>query len=448
MKKKLLFIFICILFIFTSVSCLEVNEAPSNNDTPNDDKNNTVVVNPYERFKGKKLSIVGDSISTFSNYIVPGYGTCYPTGNLTDVKDTWWMKLVSTTGMTLLRNCSWTATCVSNVRHGYDNNNAIVACSDRRIKDLSDGESNPDIIIVSIGINDFNSNAKIRGFNGTEKPTEAMVKKYAAENNGQFYFDDAYALMLAKIYTMYPEAEVFCTTLLESKNAGFNNSNLVKYNNAIKFVASTFATKVIDLHSCGINQYNWDKYLTDTWHPNILGADRFYRVVLQALVNNSFNSDIDLPIDPIEPEPNPEPKPDPKPDPKPNPDPDPDPVEPTEDNLYHHPMMYKKPGTPEEYPSGFYNLLGVWTNSDGIGTSSIGEIHVEEGATYIIERGSHTSDYWVHYLVDGVWLFQDDSVSASPSKITVPTGKNITTIVIGGYGDIESFRTFKIYKVK
>ena len=43
----------------------------------------------YPPFLGKKISILGDSISTFSGYIPSGNATWYPRGEITSVKDTW-----------------------------------------------------------------------------------------------------------------------------------------------------------------------------------------------------------------------------------------------------------------------------------------------------------------------------------------------------------------------
>lgn len=43
----------------------------------------------YPPFLGKKISILGDSISTFSGYIPSGNAVWYPRGEITSVKDTW-----------------------------------------------------------------------------------------------------------------------------------------------------------------------------------------------------------------------------------------------------------------------------------------------------------------------------------------------------------------------
>ena len=65
--------------------------------------NVTEVVNRlyYPPFLGKKISILGDSISTFSGYIPSGNATWYPRGEVTAVTDTWWYQLIQQQGSTL-----------------------------------------------------------------------------------------------------------------------------------------------------------------------------------------------------------------------------------------------------------------------------------------------------------------------------------------------------------
>ena len=44
---------------------------------------------------GKKLSILGDSISTYNGYIPSGYDNFYPSGDVDNVNKTWWMSLIN-----------------------------------------------------------------------------------------------------------------------------------------------------------------------------------------------------------------------------------------------------------------------------------------------------------------------------------------------------------------
>ena len=68
--------------------------------------------------KGKNISFIGDSISTFSGNVVAGNETYYPAFNVLSVDDTWWMQLIKKTGATLLTNDSYSGSCISNRGNG------------------------------------------------------------------------------------------------------------------------------------------------------------------------------------------------------------------------------------------------------------------------------------------------------------------------------------------
>ena len=76
-----------------------------------------------KEYKGKLISILGDSISTFEGYIPKADGVNlphrprYPQDNLlTDVNETWWMKSINELDGTLGGNDSWAGSTVSNHR--------------------------------------------------------------------------------------------------------------------------------------------------------------------------------------------------------------------------------------------------------------------------------------------------------------------------------------------
>lgn len=256
--------------------------------------------NPLAKFAGKKLSIVGDSISTFSGYIPSGYETFYPnsttaqagTGSLTSVEQTWWYKLCQESGMTLLKNASWSGSWVTG--DTKSTTNAISASSDKRIADLkgSDGTT-PDIIITYIGINDlFNSNVTTRGATlgnwtpDSEIPEEGNVMEFAS----------AYAIMLKKIITAYPKAKVFCGTLLTTARTykdtqgvevfptKHNDVTLNQVNNKIREIANGIGCNVIEVHNCGINYFNIGRYTIDMTHPNAEGATLIKNQMLAELI--------------------------------------------------------------------------------------------------------------------------------------------------------------------
>lgn len=232
--------------------------------------------------KNKKVSIIGDSISTMDMYIPGDYKTFYPYKDVWELKDTWWKMVIDATGMKLLKNCSWSTSKVTgdstSLTSGY------VATSYKRIADLSSKGVKPDIIIVYIGTNDFGKGAPLG---------EWIYDRYDLVDKSYVYnFDEAYALMLKKIKDTYPNAEVFCCTLCPMAAFGVlpytyinkKGTSLDEYNYAIRNIARIYGYKVFDLYSCGFGTDNFDKYMADgKAHPNIAGMKVIKNKILKEL---------------------------------------------------------------------------------------------------------------------------------------------------------------------
>ena len=229
--------------------------------------------------KGKKISILGDSISTYQGWLADSeYQAWYPHvnaegGTLNHVEETWWYQVIAETGMVLLKNASWSgSTCCGNASA---TNTAAAGCSDKRISDLADGNTEPDIIIVYIGTNDFQLNRSLKGWSkDMALPTN--------ESNASNDFSIAYCLMLSKIMNTYKNAKIFCCTLLpkgyvENKTDTpiypYKNSNdktLNDYNAKIIEIAESLGISVIRLDLCGINYGNMAEYLIWNIHSDKL----------------------------------------------------------------------------------------------------------------------------------------------------------------------------------
>ena len=65
------------------------------------------------KYLGKKFSIIGDSISTYQDYIPKGYPCFYPypTADVYDVNMTWWMMTINRLGGGLFINNSYSGSC-------------------------------------------------------------------------------------------------------------------------------------------------------------------------------------------------------------------------------------------------------------------------------------------------------------------------------------------------
>lgn len=248
---------------------------------------------PEERkpLKGLKLSIIGDSISTYQGTMPSGYASYYPhtDNSLDSVTKTWWYELISETGMEMLVNASWSGSTVCG--DSTSTTNAFAACSTKRINDLERNlDEPPNIIICYIGINDFSGNHlyPIGNYTGeTELPNEGQIET----------FSEGYALMLAKIMQKYPKATVFACSLLEVNRSNYdtdttfpaknyNGVTVSQYNARIKQLCENIGVNFIDLHSCGINYWNLNAYTGDGLHPNAGGAWLIKERIKAALLND------------------------------------------------------------------------------------------------------------------------------------------------------------------
>lgn len=220
-------------------------------------------------YGGKKLSVLGDSISTFAGYIPSGNKVWYTGSNngVSAVTDTWWRKLTDALGMELLVNESWSGSRVTTTG-GEASAGCMARCSS-----LGTTNADPDVIAVYMGINDFNNGVAIGSYDGTgDFPADTTT------------FREAYAVMLDKILTKYPNAEVWVCTLPYCERNGENtfpevNGNgvtLGAWNEAIRDLAALFGVKVLEYATCGLTYQNMDTHMGDYasgegLHPNAAG---------------------------------------------------------------------------------------------------------------------------------------------------------------------------------
>lgn len=223
--------------------------------------------NILSSYAGKTLSILGDSISTFAGYIPEGNAVFYTGSNcgVTAVTDCWWMKLATALGMTICLNQSWSGSRVTTT-------SGVERAGVSRAGNLG---TNPDVIIVYLGINDFNNEVSLGTYDGTGTfPTVTTT------------FREAYAIMMKTIMTTYPTAEVWCCTLCcdeRNGDTGFPEINdddikLDAWNDVIREMAKLFGARVIENALCGITYFNLDTYMGDysesdytALHPNASG---------------------------------------------------------------------------------------------------------------------------------------------------------------------------------
>lgn len=231
--------------------------------------------------RGKTLSIVGDSISTYSGYIPEGYAYYYPSieNDVQDVTDTWWMQVLHNTGMRLGTNASYSASAVCGDASSTES--ASAGSSSRRAADLiaRDGTI-PDVILVYIGANDFFRSFELGRYDGVAVQRESH---YILE------FTEAYELMIQKLRRTYPAAQIYCCTLTEANSGDHPRVNergntIQDFNARIKQIAAANGFPVIDLHACGLEVYELNQYTSDGTHPNKAGAKKMADYITNALI--------------------------------------------------------------------------------------------------------------------------------------------------------------------
>lgn len=200
-------------------------------------------------YAGKTISILGDSISTYAGYIPPEFTHFYPypTADLADVNQTWWMQFINHFGLNLLVNNSWSGSAVAG--------SALSAAHKiSRLEHLYFGEVKPDVILIFIGANDAGS-------------------MYINLN----MFDTAYNTMIQNIKTISPNSEIILCTL--PSITLYTQKEQEDYNNVIEKYAISYGLKLINLAKAFTREKS-STYLVDSAHPNRLGMDKLAEVAI------------------------------------------------------------------------------------------------------------------------------------------------------------------------
>ena len=157
------------------------------------------------------FSVLGNSISTYYDYLPSGYAVYYSQDREKNfgyqVGDTWWMQLSRISGLTFLANASWSG---SRVAADVLNSNAPFL-SNHRVKALGRA-GNPDFIFIAGGTNDWNVAKVPLGEYRTENFTDSVS------------FRGAYQRLLWKLTTWYPQAHIVCLSIFPRGN-GVNEKN-------------------------------------------------------------------------------------------------------------------------------------------------------------------------------------------------------------------------------
>ena len=215
------------------------------------------------------VSIMGDSISTYTGFNPPGYSVFYNDSNsfrngMSSVYDTWWAKVNQFLHAYICTNNSFSGSKVTG-------ENFPSANCDERTSLLHTDLYRPDLILIYIGFNDFGNGIKIT----------------SNQSDGASSFFESYCNMLRKIRKNYPKSRIICGTLMESFIRGNDNwifphkwagISIYEYNAAIKIAAKLSGVELADLASLNMN------YETlDGTHPTKAGHDTIAQAWIHCL---------------------------------------------------------------------------------------------------------------------------------------------------------------------
>ena len=148
---------------------------------------------------------------------------------------------------------------------------------------------NPDIIFVSLGIND------LRNGNAAGSFESINFNTLIVENgNGYTYatpttFAEAYAIMLHKITTNYAGADVFVLNVQATTEAQLTEANFMAYNDIIAKLADKYGCTLVDICGAEFSGADYAKYTFDGLHPVKSGMDEIAKVVEDALEAKYLN---------------------------------------------------------------------------------------------------------------------------------------------------------------
>ncbi len=273
------------------------------------------------KYSGKTVSILGDSISTFkyvsnnthNNATTGGNAIYYPNAdyNVYDYRYTYWGRLLTDLGMELCVNNSWSSSRVYGRANTSDSMplRATELDNDNGTPDDPSDDISPDVIIVYMGINDLQNdspfgdlyaileandgrtdNEKISAWFDTVKAQAEAAGDSIVMGSTYTTFEQAYALGLNSMKEKYPNAELYCMTLVQTYDTNRCNAQQIgEYNRCISALAEYFGATVIDQYSSDSERTfrNVHAYSTPgdghCIHPSSKGHELMERLIVKTM---------------------------------------------------------------------------------------------------------------------------------------------------------------------
>ena len=197
----------------------------------------------------KKVSILGDSYSTFAGYNPEGYAPFYPNdrNDAVEVEQMWWDLYIKAMGYELEQNNSWGGTTICNT--GYGGMDSSRSSFNSRVDMLG----NPDIIFVFGGTNDAWAGSPVGEYKWADWTAEDCK-----------HFRPAYACLLDGLQKKYPEAKIYSI---------LNSELREDINESSREVCKHYGVQLIELYD--IEKQNG--------HPSIKGMQSICDQLLAAI---------------------------------------------------------------------------------------------------------------------------------------------------------------------
>ena len=210
-----------------------------------------ILVLQQSELSGKKISVYGDSLSTFDGF--SDHDTAYyPTTGLSSVSQTYWGIVSNILGLTIdTVNAIGGSYCTSQTETSLS--------SDTRLADLG----TPDIIILCAGTNDIYSNSSTGEWSGDDAETLATTT-----------FIPAFTKIIKVMQTSCPDAKIVVISpcFIDQNNIAERQyctiENVQRICEAEKLVCDYMGVPFIDARKIGMNTSNIADYTIDKLHWN------------------------------------------------------------------------------------------------------------------------------------------------------------------------------------
>lgn len=197
-----------------------------------------------------RVSILGDSYSTFEGWLNPGWNAVWyfnktnPNNDVSKVEQTWWYIVAEEMGYKLEKNNSFSGSTICYT--GYNDSEGNHSdYSDRSFIGRAGDLGHPDVILVCGGTNDSWCGAPVGDYKWRRWTNEDL-----------YFFRPAMAKMCSELVTLYPDARVVFILNSELRD---------EINDSVHDVCKHYGIECVDL-------YDIDKQYG---HPSVAGMRAF-----------------------------------------------------------------------------------------------------------------------------------------------------------------------------